>query len=171
MIGIRPFIYFSWPSKEPKKCSGTLHAPTILINVNIIRLLTLIMPTKISNPSSSHPPPALHLEASESLISRTILAPVLFISFILSLLIVDRKTSTTIFSPTGSPLGSPGPRGSHGAGSHAYYHSHQRKLAKMEVDDAFAIRRRVIVAMCVFAGIGFVATVLVGLKLWTLLKG
>lgn len=41
----------------------------------------------------------------------------------------------------------------------------------MEVDDAFAIRRRVIVAMCVFAGIGFVATVLVGLKLWTLLKG
>lgn len=34
------------------------------------------------------------------------------------------------------------------------------------MDDAFAIRGKVIVVMCILAGVGFVCMVLVGLKIW-----
>ena len=76
----------------------------------------------------------------ESLFSRLIIGPVLFVSFLVSLLMVDRKTYSTIF----------------GAGhkdSHGYYHSHQRKLARTEMDEAFQQRSKVIAGMCMLSGI------------------
>ena len=90
--------------------------------------------------------------APESLISRLIIGPVLFVSFLVSLLLVDRKIYTSIF-------------GSDHYDSHGHYHSHQRKLAKSEMDQAFQQRYRVIAGLCVAAG------VFVALSLWVVSMG
>jgi hypothetical protein len=76
----------------------------------------------------------------ESLFSRIIVAPVLFVSFIFSLFLIDRKTYGGIF-------------GQH-ADKDGYYHSHQRKLAKREMDDAFMMRNKVIAVMAVSSAVG-----------------
>src|ERR1700733_3237184 len=81
-----------------------------------------------------------------SIVSRTILGPVLFVSFIFSLFFVDKQTSAIIFESN--------TRKDSTHGHEHYYHSHQRKLAKREFDDAFALRKRVIAAMCVAGVIG-----------------
>jgi hypothetical protein len=128
------------------------------------------MPAPKSSPPSSSASTNAHHKASESFLSRTILAPVLFISFIFSLLIIDRRTSSLILSPPGSPPGSPRPK-SPGKDPQGYYHSHQRKLARREVDEAFAIRGKVIVGMCVLGSVGFVGMVLVGMKVWRWIYG
>lgn len=128
------------------------------------------MPTKFRSRSSSPSSSTAHHEPGESLLSRTILVPILFVSFIFSLLLVDRRTSTSILSPRSSPPGSPNSTG-RGKDTHGYYHSHQRKLARSEIDEAFAIRRRVIVAMCGLACVGFLGTVMVGLKIWGWVNG
>lgn len=75
--------------------------------------------------------------ATESLINRIILGPILFVSFLIALVVVDRQTSGSIFGKTGSKDG--------------YYHSHQRKLAKRDMDDAFQIRPKVIAALCLLS--------------------
>jgi len=36
----------------------------------------------------------------------------------------------------------------------SYYHTHQRKMARHEIDDAFHMRNRVLAAMFIFSGIG-----------------
>lgn len=72
--------------------------------------------------------------ASEPLFTRLILGPVLFVSFLVSLFLIDRQSYSRIFTRSGSEDG--------------YYHSHQRKLAKREMDDAFQLRGKVIAAMC-----------------------
>jgi len=90
--------------------------------------------------------PASSAEA-ESIFSRTLFGPILFVSFIVSLFFVDKQTSAGIFESSART----DPKHEH----QPYYHSHQRKLAKKEFDDAFALRKRVIVAMCVGAGMGF----------------
>ncbi|KIW72303.1 hypothetical protein PV04_00507 [Phialophora macrospora] len=83
----------------------------------------------------------------ESLISRLIVAPVLFVSFLISLVLIDRQTYGTVFGKSGSTDG--------------YYHTHQKKLAKREMDDAFQMRRKVI------AGMALVCAVTLALFAWT----
>lgn len=77
--------------------------------------------------------------ARESLLVRMIVAPVLFVSFLISLFFIDRKTYGGIFGSAGN--------------KDRYYHSHQRKLAKQEMDEAFQLRQKVIAAMCVLAAV------------------
>jgi hypothetical protein len=93
---------------------------------------------------------------TESLVSKLFVGPILFVSFLFSLLLVDRKTYSSIFS------------GSHD--SHGYYHSHQRKLAKSEMDQAFQQRSKVIAGMCMLSGI-VLAIVLWGMAVgWHVLR-
>lgn len=93
---------------------------------------------------------------SEPLFTRLIVAPVLFVSFLLSLFFIDRKTYGGIFGGSGNKDG--------------YYHSHQRKLAKQEVDDAFQMRRKVIAAMCLLGAVSL-AIVAWGIEAaWTVLR-
>ncbi|KPI45385.1 uncharacterized protein AB675_568 [Cyphellophora attinorum] len=84
----------------------------------------------------------------ESLISRLIIGPVLFISFLVSLFLVDKKIYTSIFGSDSKQGG--------------YYHSHQRKLAKSEMDQAFQQKNRVIAGLCMASGVA-VAVVLWGI--------
>ncbi|OAP62192.1 hypothetical protein AYL99_04395 [Fonsecaea erecta] len=92
------------------------------------------MSARKSSPLHSDAPPV-----PESLLSRVIVAPVLFISFLISLFLIDRQTYGGIFARSGSQDG--------------YYHSHQRKLAKREMDDAFQMRSKVIAAMVLLSAI------------------
>jgi len=89
--------------------------------------------------------------AQESLISRIILTPTLFISFLLSLFLIDHKTHGGIFGNRPDRDG--------------YYHSHQKKLAKQEMEDAFLMRNKVIAGICVCSGVGL------GLLGWLVTKG
>ncbi|KAL9619529.1 MAG: hypothetical protein Q9160_005892 [Pyrenula sp. 1 TL-2023] len=93
-----------------------------------------------SSPTGTEPSPA-----SESLVSRILFAPLLFISFIVSLLIVDREASSSVFG-----LSSPSDDNSRSSDKQGkekkYYHSHQRKLAKREIGDAFKMRNKVIIS-------------------------
>jgi len=90
------------------------------------------------------------MTATEPLLRRLIVAPVLFVSFLISLVIIDRQTYGGIF-------GRVPPSASNKDG---YYHSHQRKLAKQEMDEAWRMRRRVIVALC------FVSAVALAVVAW-----
>jgi len=110
------------------------------------------MSTKTSKPAT---------EATESLITRTVLAPVLFISFLFSLFLIDRKTSAEIFSSSDTS----GERKSSTSSDH-YYHTNQRRLAKEEIDRAFALRRRVIAAMCVLSAVGLAVAAWCVIKAW-----
>lgn len=89
--------------------------------------------------------------AQDSLFTRFIVAPVLFISFLVSLVIVDKKAHGGIFKDHEDKDG--------------YYHSHQKKLAKEEMDEAFHMRKKVIAAMLFSGGIG------VALTAWLISKG
>jgi hypothetical protein len=86
--------------------------------------------------------------AAEPLWNRLIIAPVLFISFLVSLVLIDRQTYGSVFGKAGSKDG--------------YYHSHQRKLAKREMDNAFQIRSKVI------AGMVMLSAVTLALFIWAL---
>lgn len=77
---------------------------------------------------------------TESLLFRLIATPVLFISFLISLFLIDRQTSGGIFGSSGSKDG--------------YYHSHQRKLARHDITDAFQLRNKVIAAIIAALGFG-----------------
>ena len=107
---------------------------------------------------------------TESLLSRTILAPALFISFLISLLVVDRATSTEVFSHNADHDKHNDRRSSATLTGHTgddrYYHSHQRKLMKREMEDAFAMRNRVIAAMMVCGALGVAIVGWSGVKLW-----
>ena len=76
---------------------------------------------------------------AESLFGRLVVAPFLFVSFLISLVLIDRQTSGTVF---GKP-----------AGKSDYYHSHQRKLAKREMDNAFQMRSKVLAGMVVLVAV------------------
>jgi hypothetical protein len=117
---------------------------------------------------------------SASLLSRTILTPILFLSFLLSLLVVDWRTSATLFPPTfpavtrSSPATGTGPhRGRNkekekeaAAGPPPpHYHHYQTKLAKREIDEAFALRRRVMAGMCAVGAVGVGVAVGMGWRL------
>jgi hypothetical protein len=95
---------------------------------------------------STKPASSTSSPEAESIISRTILGPVLFVSFIVSLFVVDKQTAAGILESN--------TRKDSKHGHEHYYHSYQRKLAKREFDDAFALRKRVIAAMCVAGVVG-----------------
>ena len=107
--------------------------------------------------------------ATDSFLIRTILAPILFISFLISLVLIDRSTSTEVFSHSHaehdhhhSDRGDP----SEHSGDGQYYHSHQRKLMKREMDDAFAMRNRVIAVMMICGAFGVAILGWCGVKVW-----
>ena len=79
------------------------------------------------------------IPAAEPVLVRLFVAPILFVSFLISLFIIDRHHYGKIFSNPESKSD--------------YYHSHQRKLAKTEMDEAFLLRRKVIVGFCVFSAV------------------
>jgi hypothetical protein len=105
---------------------------------------------------STRPASSASSPDAESIISRALVGPILFVSFIVSLFFVDKQTSASIFESN--------TRADAKHQHEQYYHSHQRKLAKKEFDDAFALRKRVIAAMCIVGGIA-----LAGLG-WGLMK-
>ncbi|ETN38921.1 uncharacterized protein HMPREF1541_06963 [Cyphellophora europaea CBS 101466] len=111
--------------------------------------------------SASKPPSpdsaAAAARVPESLFSRMVVGPVLFVSFLLSLLLVDRKTYSSILGPN------------HDA--HGYYHSHQRKLARSEMDQAFQNRSRVIAGMCMISGIASAIVLWIISSGWYYLRG
>jgi hypothetical protein len=105
-----------------------------------------------------------------SLLSRTIFAPILFLSFLFSLLIIDRQTSSSVLSPVGVAPANAKEAGSGDATTPAYSHSHQRKLVKQDIAQAFAMHTKVAAAMCVFGGLVFVGTAWLGLQAWLFLN-
>lgn len=76
----------------------------------------------------------------ESLLVRIFVTPLLFVSFIISLFLIDRDMYSKVFSGHGS--------------YDQHYHTHQRKMAKREIEDAFHIRNRVLAAIFVISGLG-----------------
>jgi len=88
----------------------------------------------------------------EPLLSRLVVAPVLFVSFLISLFLIDRKHYGSIFASSGSKDG--------------YYHSHQRKLAKQEMDDAFQMRRKVIALMMMLSAVALAVVAWAVEALW-----
>lgn len=101
---------------------------------------------------------AIHesLPIPESLLSRLVVAPVLFVSFLISLFLIDRKHYGSIFASSGSTDG--------------YYHSHQRKLAKQEMDDAFQMRRKVIALMLMLSAVALAVVAWAFESLWRFLR-
>lgn len=97
--------------------------------------------------------------ASESFFSRTLLAPILFISFLFSLLWIDRKTSAEIFT---HETKSERRKGSESK----YYHSNQRHLAKREFDEAFAYQGNVVAMICVASAVVLAGGSWVVWRLW-----
>ncbi|EXJ76006.1 uncharacterized protein A1O5_00514 [Cladophialophora psammophila CBS 110553] len=93
---------------------------------------------------------------AESLLSRLIVAPVLFVSFLISLFLIDRQTYGAIFARSG--------------GQDGYYHSHQRKLAKREMDDAFQIRSKVIAAMVLLSAVSLALLAWILESVWKVWK-
>lgn len=98
--------------------------------------------------SAVHEP--LHLP--EPLLIRLVVAPVLFVSFLISLVLVDRKHFGSILANSESKDG--------------YYHSHQRKIAKRNMDDAFQIRRKVIALMFMFSAMALAVVAWAFESLW-----
>lgn len=125
------------------------------------------------SPPRAEPGAESHAEKQSSLY-QTIMTPINFISFILSLYLVDshyhdrrmqehserygRLPSWLLPSWLGRllfrphPYGWVGRTGTNGAKSERwYYHTKQRKLMRMEVADAFEMRRPILLALSVVA--------------------
>lgn len=90
--------------------------------------------------------------ATESIFTRVVITPLLFISFVVSLFLIDRDTYSHVLNGRAS--------------SDKYYHSRQGKLAKQSLEDAFHLRNRVLAAICIFGGIGFAFLGWTGSKAW-----
>jgi len=87
----------------------------------------------LSNASSSPAPdPEESNEDKKSSRLAFVLTPILFLSFIVSLILVDNRTRSSIHPPT-TPC-------DNNCDSRDYYHSRQRKIAKLELMDAFEMR-------------------------------
>jgi len=82
---------------------------------------------------------AERIPAAEPILMRLFVAPILFVSFLLSLFLIDRHNYGRIFSNADTKPD--------------YYHSHQRKLAKTEVNEAFLLRRKVITGLCIIGAV------------------
>lgn len=87
----------------------------------------------LSNASST-PAPDSQESAEDKSSSRLsfVLTPILFLSFIVSLILVDNRTRSSIHPPT-TPCDD-------NCDNQDYYHSRQRNIAKLELLDAFEMR-------------------------------
>lgn len=158
-----------------------------------VRLPSLLYPSQLpSYPLSSK------LQADQC--QQLVITPITFLSFLLSLCLIDSYTTGRIGPQSQSPptlrqqvtnvvhrmLFKQNPtykyRSSHvntkptgeikgekaevakKAGEHWYWHTHQRKLMRMEVDDAFRIRRWVMVVMCMTAFVFSAVALWAGMK-------
>ncbi|RDW64712.1 hypothetical protein BP6252_10363 [Coleophoma cylindrospora] len=134
--------------------------------------------------ASTSAPPTISAP-KESVIARLLIAPLAFISFLISLSLIDsrntsRRTSASsrtpnsllsrlLFKPLprttpGSPR-SPSPRKEKPSDRdwESHYHTLQKKLMKMEVADAFEIRKWVLAGMLTVAAmLGIGAWVVLG---------
>ena len=95
------------------------------------------LPTMTAHRSSSQPDITL---PTESAFSRLIAGPVLFVSFLISLAFIDKNNSNRVFG--------------HSAEKGEHYHSHQRKLGKQEINDAFQQKNKVILLFLFVGGVG-----------------
>ena len=88
------------------------------------------------SPSNQNPSQPSSHDASDPPSSRLsiILTPLLFLSFLFSLLVVDNRTRSTLHAPS-TPCDKNCDR-------EDYYHSRQRKIAKWELRQAFELRER-----------------------------
>jgi hypothetical protein len=126
---------------------------TTKLSASVTTSVAIKMITRRAGAGGEATPPV----PSESAFSRLIVAPVLFVSFLLSLFIIDRETVGGVFGRS--------------AGKNTYYHSHQRKLAKYDVDEAFRRKNRVIAAMIVSGAVGLALTGWAVQKVyWSLMK-
>ncbi|RMD44240.1 hypothetical protein DV735_g868, partial [Chaetothyriales sp. CBS 134920] len=100
--------------------------------------------------------PSSSRQAPESAFSRFVVAPVVFVTFLFSLALIDRRAAERIFG-----------KEQHSK-QHGYYHSHQKKLGKQEMADAFQIQRRVIVLFCLLSGLTVWVAVFAANRLWHL---
>ncbi len=101
--------------------------------------------------------PASASTIQESIFARLVVAPVLFVSFLISLFFIDRQTITGVFKRK--------------ADKDVYYHSHQKKLAKHDLDEAYSKSNRVVLAMCISSAIGLALTGWVVSKAYWYFKG
>lgn len=96
-----------------------------------------------------------------------VMTPIIFVSFLVSLALVDLNYSIRRSQFTNGPGRLPGwlhhvlyrptASGASGGSQDGYYHSKQKKLAKMEMADAFEIRGTVVavlLALCASTGWG-----------------
>jgi hypothetical protein len=123
------------------------------------------MSTKSKSPQTTTSETA----SAESFLSRTLIAPLLFLSFLFSLLWIDRKTSAEIFTHE-APESKSQTRKSSDPSS-KYYHSHQRHLARLEVDDAFAYQGKVIALLCVGSAVVLAGGSWAAWRLWHWAQG
>lgn len=93
--------------------------------------------------------------AQESLFTRVFITPLLFVSFIVSLFLIDKDTYSKVFSGHGS--------------YDQHYHTHQRKMARREIEDAFHLRNRVLAAIFIITGFGFALAGWGGVKITQML--
>ncbi|KFY13026.1 hypothetical protein V491_06553, partial [Pseudogymnoascus sp. VKM F-3775] len=139
-----------------------------------------------ASPSSSPPTQQRRTVSSspqqqESSLSRLVIAPLTFLSFLLSLFLIDTYStssrrrdharhqaggwlSTLLWRPKAeSPyayVGSPGKGGTEGESEEWVWHTKQRKMLRMEIVDAFELRR------WVMAALGVMVVVLGGAGWW-----
>lgn len=103
-----------------------------------------------------------NVPSEESAISRYIVGPFVFISFLVSLLMVEQRTHDAVFaSPNSRRTRQMDPRdgqvSQHQKALEDFYHSHQRKLARKEFEEAFELRNRVLAGIVLVGGMGIAA--------------
>jgi hypothetical protein len=79
-----------------------------------------------------------------------LITPVLFVSFLISLILVDRRTRASVHPPS-TPCGSRCDR-------EDFYHTRQRRLAKMEIGQAFQMRDNALKLLGFSLGAGILGT-------------
>ena len=109
----------------------------------------------MSTTSASKSTASVQSSITESSFFRVLLTPILFVSFLISLVLVDKSTYKSVLSGHSSI-----------SQSETYYHSHQRKLAKTEMDQAFRRRNQVLAVIFVGSGVGMAIIAWAGSAVW-----
>ncbi|KAI9715748.1 MAG: hypothetical protein M1812_005746 [Candelaria pacifica] len=130
-------------------------------------------------------------DAADNIVTRLIITPILFLSFILSLFLVDRRNTsyrttqhpspppTTLLAKLKHALVSPWQdaepyrSGNHQDGKEEKWrlHSKHRKMMRMEVSDAFELRGKVVVGIVVFGLLAGLGVLVCGWWIWGLWIG
>ncbi|MCJ1371745.1 hypothetical protein MMC20_002964 [Loxospora ochrophaea] len=134
--------------------------------------------TQISSPPSKATPPSSlqssqpsHADddaspTSDSLLTRLILTPLLFTSFLLSLFLIDKRTHASYRHLHTSP-----PSSNSAEKEEWVLRAKHRKMMRMETSDAFALRKWVMGVLVLGLGAGALGMVVVGVWGWGYLGG